>query len=497
MLPKGWRLGRPRSGTCSLYFNEQWITRFDVSDDNELVAKEIIKAQPPKVVPELFKLGKLKLKNVKTEQGMRNLVKAGLVDGMTAYETMPSIRGWLKSKKLWVEPLENYVRMDGKVYKQKYNRWYAEDPSGPIWLPKKKHFESVWEARISYAQGYSTLADVAEYSFGAVLECCHDACFALSRTIYLDRSTRANTKFQTIWEKTCKLIVPRLRFELQKILKTPRHLCGFRKHKLTGNWMPVFNREALELNPMKRDKFWELFEEMFKSGKLGGHEAHLIFTNAYPDTIAREKERWMTKLEPYIPYFQNYRAKIDRHKTLADAANYVIKNALGAWTLGWDGITKRGKARNIVMHENSIIFFKYKHFDYGIRVASGKLFMVGYEDDERDIRIKTKRVFRIPRVPVGFSKWSTESAIRYLTKEYQDEIFIDRYKKWKQQVGYLMGVHGYSRLEAEAIADADWDWYSHEFQKKIRRSARWACLTYNKTAQPLLLLHHKVWKAVV
>ena len=163
-LPEGWFLSRLYKGNRILYYKDIKVVSLPDSFDIEARVSDVISNPPESVQAALYQDGKLAALELSSNV-QQKLVKKGIIPYEFALNCLHSIESWLYK---YIPAKAEYA---GQTYRNKRNRWYDENGNC---INTSVMFLSTWDARVRYAQGVCTLADVARYSWSAVLECLGD-----------------------------------------------------------------------------------------------------------------------------------------------------------------------------------------------------------------------------------------------------------------------------------------------------------------------------------
>lgn len=443
-LPEGWRLGRLQNNHRILFFNNTWVAKIKVDDEFQQNVENFIENPTPRAFPELFKASELSVSSLGNEQGVRNLVKEGLINPEDALILCPSIKAWLKRNKLWSEDKsENQVHHNDKVYECRNHTWYIKVDGETSMLRRKAYFPSVWDARVAYAKGECSLEDIAEYSWGALFEVVQD------QMLLFDAS---NLKLLS----TFKAVVYREILTFLPKIHNTSDICAFHKNGLSNMWVPEYYLDPIMRQADKYAQFWELMEQVLRLD-LSGYAARLIFTNALNKRVRTEKRRWYQTKTVYVPYLSNKQNKIDK-MSLEKARDWVQKHQLDMITLG------------IISPENTVTAFTHRGNRYGLYILSGKLFSLIEESAKY--------------IPKDFDSWSEEKQRAFLNEDYErlKEIYCKRLRAFRRLYYYLKNNQKLSSKQSWAIATRKHLKLQREFLERKRSAARWNCAEVNRTA---------------
>lgn len=441
-LPEGWRLGRLQDGYRTLYYKDTWAERIWVGESFQQTVENCVENPNPRLYPVLYKDNVLDLNIHNQEQGIRNLVKSGLLTPGEAFNLQPSIKAWLKRNKLWSEdkPRRNLISFNGIFYEKRGRSWYSSLDNYQNPLRKKTHFQSVWDARVAFARNECSLEQIAEYSWGAVFEVLGDQMQLLP-----------DFEFSTLSAMKSKVVK-----EIQYIMYKETSVASFKKINVNQVWDPVYYINPLSENPIKECLFWDLIDRLFDC-EISGYGARLIFNNAHPNTIKREQDRWNKGHLVYIPHLVNKQQRLDS-MTLEEARIYIQKHHMEMIAIG------------AVNEDYLVTAFTHQGNRYGIHVDSGKLFAISDEDSRY--------------IPKRFSKWSEEKQREYLGCDYEKlrQEYLKRLAACRKLYHYLKHCQGLSCDAAWKIASEKHRKLSAEFERKKREAARWNCLHANRSA---------------
>ena len=437
MIPDLWRVGREQDGQSSVYYADLWLGRLNIHDI-PMQIEEWNEHPHYKMYPALFNAGALTA-NHNEELGIRLLVKQGLIASDTALSIQPKIKAWLKRTGLFEErpePVKGEVSFNSIEYRRVDGYWHFYD--GTNWTPlkRKANFKSAWEARTQYAIGQASLHDIAEYSWGVVLEVVGDILY---------KNDIEGVDIDSLEQQVAS--------EIQQIQAEEPILVGFTR---CGNlWTTQYNIKPLTHIKMKL--FWGLFKKVF-AGEMSGYAAHLRFINALPKKIKREDTRWQYNGSLYCPLLIGRQAIIDNCLTLGEARDYVQKIFLAARAIGF------------ILPDERKIYFYYKGNRFGLWLDSGKIFFFG-DDSSRYI-------------PKDFDKWSEKKKRTYLGEDYDTEV-----EKWEKRARLARRLYYYLQHEGLTPKQA---WYisrrkhqklAEDYLRRVRSAGRWSCYHANKTAK--------------
>lgn len=448
-LPENWRLGRNQDNHRTLFYRDVWAERIPLDDNFQVAVETAIKNPNPRLYPSLYRDGVLNREQMISEQGVRNLVKEKLLTPAEAFEIVPSIKAWLKRNKLWEDPpkvKDNQVLVGDVLYEKKGRSWYIIDKSGGrVLVPKKAHFQSVWEARVAFARQEATLEQVAEYSWGAVFEVIGDQMQLLP----------------DYKETTLSHFYNQITTQIQQLLNQETDISGFKESEV-GVWKPIPRIEPLKNNPTKRKSFENLLERLLRC-EISGYGARLRFNNAHPNIIHMEQRRWDSCSTVHIPYLVKRQEKIESFSSLEEARNYVRKHQIDMITIGFTPA------------DCTVTAFDYRGNRYGLHLESGKIFSMVSEDSKY--------------IPKDFDKWDQALQEQYLGEfvDLKDE-YCKRVRACRKLYYYLKSCQGLSSRRAWDIATKKHRKLTSDFAKRKRAAARWNCEHTNGTATTVVIL---------
>lgn len=445
-LPEGWRLGRLQNGSKTLFYKDTWADRIPVDANFEQNIQKVINNPPARLYPLLYKDGYIKLGDVNNEQGLRNLVKEQLVSPEVALNILPCIRPWLvRNKFITKDKTANQIQVGSTLYIRKNRTWYKIDKFGKsLPVTKKTHFQSVWKARVAFAKGEATWRQIAEYSWGAVLEVICDQMQLLP-----DYDNETLSQFSAYIHQT-----------LDELINEESDIAGFYKSK-SGVWVPVLKLEDLKKKPNRERLFRTLVDRVLNL-EISGYGARLRFNNAHPQAIYYEQRRWNQRQSVYVPYLLHKEEKLDS-MTLEQARAYVQEYQLDMITLG---ITDPSCVKTA---------FTYRGNRYGLDIRSGKLFSMISEESKY--------------IPQDFDKWDEDRKREYLDIDYDRlcESYCARTRAFRKLYFYLKVCQKLSSKKAWEIATRRHRKLSTDFAKRKRSAARWNCYHANKSAVTMFI----------
>lgn len=445
-LPANWRLGRLQNECRTLFYRDVWAERIPVNKGFEQAVRQAIEKPHPRVYPALFQDGVLEGDALHNEQGVRNLVKSSLISPEDAIQLVPEIVTWLKRKGLWSnhKSMNNQVRLDNCLYEKKGKLWYLCEGGRYQPLPRKTFFASIWDARVAFAKQQVSLEQVAEYSWGGVLEVVGDQMQLLP-----DYTDSTLSRFRT-----------QITSAIQSILDKDCGVSGFRLSK-SGLWEIIPRIEPLRNNPSKLSRFWRSLNKVL-SCEISGYGARLIFNNAHPDAIHFEQKRWDRCSTVYIPYLVNRQQKIES-MTLTEARTYIQKYQQDMIAIGF------------TPPECAVTAFTYHGNRYGLHIETGKLFSMSSEESKY--------------IPKNFDTWELDLQKEYLGNDYEKlrEDYCKRLKACRKLYYYLKTCQKVPSKKAWELATRKHRKLNTEFAKRKRAAARWNCLYANKTATPVVI----------
>lgn len=457
-LPENWRLGRLQNGCRTLFYKDEWAERIPVDECFQENIQAAIDNPNPRLYPALYRDSVLSREDLTSEQGIRNLVKTNLLTPEEALQICPKIKAWLKRCKLWSDPSQdrNQIRVGKYIYMKKGRFWYKRDPEGVCSpLPRKTHFQSVWEARVAFAKGEVTLEQVAEYSWGAIFEVVGDQMQLLP-----DYEDETLVSFREIVLQS-----------IQDILDIDADIVKFTLSE-SQVWEPVYRIEPIQSVPNRKKLFFELLDKVLRC-EISGYGARLTFNNAHATAIYFEQRRWDTCSTVYIPYLVNKQEKLDS-MTLEEARTYVQKHQTEMITIGFTPA------------DCKITAFVHKGNRYGLHLDTGKIFSMVSEESKY--------------IPKNFDEWSDVDKQAYLGDDYdslKDE-YCKRIRACRKLYYYLKTCQGVSSKKAWEIATKKHRRLTADFAKRKRAACRWNCYHANETAQVVViclpLLHWEVSK---
>lgn len=439
-LPLGWRLGRSQDNHKSLFYRDQWVARIQEDADFQQNVDSLLKNPPFKLYPAMYRFGDLALDDITDEKGYRELIKSNLITPEDAYAKCPAIKRWLQRNHLWVKQNPEVVFKDTH-YECISGKWYMQSDASLVELPSKAHFVSTWAARVAYAKGEATLLQVAQYSWGAVLEVAGDLLQMIPA-------------YKPEYTENIQAAVMQL-LDYEPVITTF-------KSGDTGTYIPVY--DVKPLSPTDRSRFVSLLSEVL-TGSISGYSAHLSLTNAYSLRIQLENQRWETQGQAvYVPNLVKRQDKIEAKTSLAEARDYVQQNHLDMIAIGALPADSRKTS------------FKYRGNTYGLNLDSGKLFFI-VSDDARYI-------------PKDFDKWGTSKQKSYLKDDY--DVLVDewcrRTKAHRRLYFYLRHCEHLPAKKAWDIATAKHRKLSAAYARRKRAAARWTCFHANQTAKSCVIV---------
>lgn len=444
-LPTGWRLGRLQNGCRTLFYKDTWAERIPVDEGFEEKVFNLIQNPHPRLYPLLYQDGALEVGVLSNEQGVRNLVKAGLLLPADAIQLTPSIIKWLKRNGLYEEQEKSknpQVRINNYIYEKRGRRWgRLENESWNPLIPRI-HFQSVWAARVAYAKQEVTLEQIAEYSWGAVLEVIGDQMQLLP----------------DYTEQTLLTFRKQVYTAIKNIIDMKTDIVGFTKSE-SGLWEAIYRIEPLNTNSLKEKRFWYALDKLLRC-QISGYGARLILNNAHPNAIYFEQRRWDRCSTVYIPYLRHKQKKLDS-MTLEQVRTYVQKNQCDMIAVGY------------LPSECKTTAFTYRGNRYGLHIESGKIFSIISDESKY--------------IPKQFDKWSEDKQREYLEEDFErlKEDYCKRLRACRKLYYYLKVCQKLSSRRAWEIATQKHRKLNLDFAKRRRSAARWNCFYVNSTAVPL------------
>lgn len=431
-LPEGWFLSRLYRGNRILYYKDIKVVSLPDSFDIESRVADIINNPPESVQAALYQDGKLAALDL-SPNVQQKLVKKGIISYEFALNCLHGIESWLYR---YIPTKAEYA---GVTYKNKRNRWYDEDGNC---INTSVIFLSTWDARVRYAKGMCTLADVARYSWAAVLECLGDdhqrfietvikpklivnkkgwvveakdrkkerlnrnakweyTEFDCSREIENDyredvNSCLYNYFFDSIsnqvqmFTENCRIpafkgMNARVKKWEQNVVEQlksiePR-LCRFKWNPLLKAHEPVFAPRVLSYE--KREDFYDLVHQVI-IGSMSGHQAALHMVNGDWKKIKREGNRYEKHMTQYVPYYTDRWKKLNPNSlTFTDAVRYVQSNVKDLITMGFRAADKL------------IASFTYDDCRFSVNVMTGEVHYIGVAEgkymSDRWLRMKPEQ----------------------------------------------------------------------------------------------------------
>lgn len=451
-LPEHWTITRPYKGKRVLRYDGITVARIDITKEGwEKLAHWYVNHPPHKLDAQRYRNGELDLDELvgrDKELALRELIKTDQVLPGDALQMCADLRPWLVRMRkirsyeyLKKDPELNEIEYNNRVYYKRNKSWlYKDDEGNEKALPPRMHFTSIWDARVAFSKGCVTLADVAKYSWGAVLEVIGDLVAGIN-----------------IGNSLTELYTPEeLRAAVNELFKIEPELSKFtvRLDKLQALYTidPV-----MTVNPYKKSEFLQLMEEVM-NGHMSGHLARLRFTNGSRSAILKEKHRWEKQQTIFVPFFTERYAKLAGCSTLSEARDYMQRSMLDLIALGYNS------------KEYLVTSFLYKGNKYGLNAATGKVF--SYLDANAMY------------IPKNFDKWSEARKREYLKEDYDAQ--VERWNKCSRAATrayyYLVKKEHLLPRQAWNIA-RDKHMHVHaEFLRKHREACKWECIEANKTA---------------
>lgn len=416
-LPEGWFLSRLYKGNRILYYNNVKVASLADSFDIESEVNEIINNPPEAVQAALYQDGRMPAIELSSNI-QKKLVKKGIIPYEFALNCLHSIESWL------YKIIPARAEYNGKFYINKRNRWYDENGNC---INTTLLFLSTWDARVRYAQGKCTLADVARYSWSAVLECLGDdhqrfvtqvlkPKMEINRKGWvLDAKSNKSKKLKqnAHWEHTefdcsdeieeeyrddvnsClynyffssidnhvqmfteECNVPAFKdmksrteaYEqdvLAQLKAIEPQLCRFKWNALLKSHEPVFAPQMMSAD--KWDDFYDLVHQVV-IGQMSGHEAALHLVHGDWSKIKRESNRYEKHMTQHVPFYSERWQKLDAKTTsFVDAVEYVKTNIRDLITMGYRAADK------------VVVSFTYDECRFALNVESGEIQYIGYSN---------------------------------------------------------------------------------------------------------------------
>ena len=399
-LPEGWYLSRVCNSKTEkryriLYYKNVLAARVIDTFSLEHTIRDIINNPPECVQEVLYYDGKLPIDKLSIEV-VKSLFKKDEISRETAEKLFPELEPWLSS----IRP--QYAEYAGNVYTHADKFWY--DESGNC-INDMYKFRTIWDARVSYAEGKSSLADIARYSWSAVLECLGDehqryidtvikpklvvnqkawvcdAKFKKEERLYKNRNWE-HTEFDMTEEiedeyliainsclnkyfyeskanhvqmftEVCNLKAfdniksdtERYEADVTEVLKSIHpELGGFKWNSLLNSYEPVFAPKPMTAE--KRQEFFDLMHSVI-IGEMSGHEAALRFTNQHWAKIAKESKRYEKHLTQYVPFYNDRWKKLNvSNFSFGSVVSYVKRSIKDLIRLGFRDESKSVTAFN-------------------------------------------------------------------------------------------------------------------------------------------------------
>lgn len=458
-----WKIGRVQNGRCSLSYKDTWVTHLPYDDNFQETLRHAILNPGSRAYVPLFKDG-LFTDSMRDRQGIMNLVKAGLIQPMHAYEMLPELKTWLKRNDLWVEEepiIQPTLTFNGVDYLKRGRDWYSRSQGQSAWLPLTKghHFQSVYQARLTFARGEANIQQVIEYGWGPFLEVLGDQSALLTDISKEVTYTRWDNSVVTCTEQDTSPYKEQMHKLVDSILEEEPRITGFKYHQLTGLYEPVYNIVPLKTEPKKLRLLHELIDKVIDY-EYSGRYAHLLFVNAYYKEQIFEKRRWERSCrtfqpKQYSPYLESYRKKSET-LSLKELAAYIQQGQQELITLG---SSPADKAKTT---------FTYRQNLYCLDIDSGK------------ISFMNREVY----IPERFHKWTDERKHQFLGTDYDAlcRLWEKRSAAFARSKAYLHYVEGLSWSRANAVATRRHRRIQREFDKKLASASRWTCCHINKNA---------------
>lgn len=413
-LPEGWFLSRLYKGNRILYYNDVKVAR--ISDDFNIEERvsEIINNPPEVVQVELYQEGKISVSELSSAV-QQKLVRKGVIPYEFALNCLPGIESWLHK---YIPATAEYA---GMTYTNKRNRWY--DSEGNC-INQSVRFLSSWDARVRYAQGSCTLADIARYSWSTVLECLGDDHQRFINQVIkpklevnrkgwvLDAKDKKSELLKknepwehTEWDDTSNIEqeyrdevnsslyyhffssinnqvlmfteqcnIPAFKdmkqrteqyesdvvLQLQSIVP---ELCKFRWNALLKTHEPVFAPKPLSAD--KRSDFFDLVHQVI-IGQISGHQAALYLVNGDWSKIKREGNRYEKHMTQYVPFYTNRWYKLSPDcLSFSEAIDYVRSNVRDLISMGYRASDKR------------VASFNYDDCRFSVNIDTGEVTYIG------------------------------------------------------------------------------------------------------------------------
>lgn len=440
-LPDGWTLGRKQNGKRLLSYKGTWADRIPIDNDFEKNVKRLIECPPARLYVQLYIDGKLNLKKNKIERGLHNLVNAGLITGVKAYEIChtSTMRDWLQNNKLWVpltKEIETEFYRDEGTYRKIGNKWYLDTTFVlGCWeeLPKKAHFKSTFHARRMFNTGRATLEEIAQYSYGTLLEVAGDLLTQAENAVledenywYLGRPYFTDEDLELLLYRKASSIYFQILEVFDKCMEDNR-ISGFRLDD-DRIWREVYLYQRL---PKERVENFKKLLWSTLSSEMSAHEARLRFINAGFKTIQYEHNRWFRKngkmrskaLYQYNPMFAKP-FNSDEH-TLEEIRDYTQEKKIALMEMGIRTKVFKNEKGITATRNTDRTSFKFGNVTFGLYLKTGKVFLMEVKDK---FDYNNKEMYTIPW---GFHKWTEEKKKVYLGREYKKvhESWDDRSKQ--------------------------------------------------------------------
>lgn len=414
LLPDGWFLSRLYKGKRILYYNEVKAASLADTFNIDAHVLDVINNPPESVQAALYRDGKIAALDLSSNV-QQKLVRKGIIPYEFALNCLHGIEGWLHKH------IPSKAEYAGMTYRNKRNRWYDEYGNC---INTSVMFLSTWDARVRYAQGMCSLADVARYSWSAVLECLGDdhqrfinqvikpklevnkKGWVVEAKEHRDERLKQNAKWEHTEFNCAEEIEEEYREDINSCLQhyffkslsnhvqmftedcnipafkdmrarverweksviaelkaIKPELCRFKWNPLLKSHEPVFAPRPLSVE--KRKDLYDLVHQVI-IGTMSGHQAALYLVNGDWQKINREGNRYEKHMTQHVPYYTDRWYKLNPDSmSFSDAVCYVQSNVRDLITMGFRAANKL------------VASFNYDECRFSVNIQTGDVQYIG------------------------------------------------------------------------------------------------------------------------
>lgn len=455
-LPEGWWVSRLYKGNRNLYYKDVKIASLRDDFNIEHSVKLIID-NPPEKIQELLYLDGILAVTELSSKIQKRLIRKGII-------------GYNCTDILVDNAIPAVAEYNGETYTKRNYRWYDTQDNC---ISSFARFLSVWDARVKYAQNRCTLADVARYSWCAVLECLGDdhqrfinntlqpklatnrKGWAWEAKYKKQKRVEENSIWKgSEWDATDEIAqeyrddvdsclynyffesvehqvqmftedcnVPAFRdirkqveaYEanvFEQLRNLNPELSGFRWNSLMKYHEPTFAPKSLSLR--RQADFYRLVHDVI-IGKVSGYQASLMFSGRDWDSVAREGARYEKHLTQHVPYYTDrWHTLSSEEVSFKEAVQYVVSNVRDLITLGYRA------------EERVVASFNYDDCRFTVNVDTGEVTYVGLASGKY--------------MPEKWLKMKPEQRRAYLNDDAEWEYQEKAIKSYHRLFSYLFNV---------------------------------------------------------